>query len=143
MFVSEILKTKGTRVELARPDMPVAEAAKVLTEKRIGALVVCDPRGHVMGILSERDLVRALALLGAAMLEKTVGELMTGTVVSCSPDDNIKQAMELMTVRRFRHLPVMVEGELSGIVSIGDLVKARLDEQALEVNVLRDYARSH
>ena len=143
MYVSEVLKRKGSRVEKARPDMPVGDAIQALRSKGIGALVVCDLKAKVIGILSERDIVLALAEYGAAALTMPVRELMTEAVVSCSPEDDIKHAMELMTVRRFRHLPVMVEGDLVGIVSIGDGVKARLDEQALEVNVLRDYARSH
>ncbi|MDJ0893725.1 MAG: CBS domain-containing protein [Alphaproteobacteria bacterium] len=143
MHVSAILKNKGSRVETARPEMTAGELTKKLTEKGIGALVVCDPRGHVMGIISERDVIHALAEHGAAALTKTVGELMTPDVISCSPDDDLKHVMEVMTMRRFRHLPVMNEGELKGIVSIGDVVKHRLDEQELEVNVLRDYVRSY
>ncbi len=143
MHVSSILKTKGNRVETTRPETTVADIVGVLTEKGIGALVVCDPKGKTMGIISERDLVHAMAEHGAAVLSKTVGELMTPDVVSCSPEDDLKHVMEMMTVRRFRHMPVMVEGELKGLVSIGDVVKYRLEEQELEVNVLKDYVRSY
>jgi len=143
MHVSSILKTKGNRVETTRPEMTVADIVNTLTEKRIGALVVCDPKGKTMGIISERDLVHAMAEHGAAVLSKTVGELMTPDVVSCSPEDDLKHVMEMMTVRRFRHMPVMVDGELKGLVSIGDVVKYRLEEQELEVNVLKDYVRSY
>ncbi len=143
MHVSSILKTKGNRVETTRPEMTVADIVNTLTEKSIGALVVCDPKGKTMGIISERDLVHAMAEHGAAVLSKTVGELMTPDVVSCSPEDDLKHVMEMMTVRRFRHMPVMVDGELKGLVSIGDVVKYRLEEQELEVNVLKDYVRSY
>lgn len=143
MHVSSILKTKGNRVETTRPETTVADIVKTLTEKSIGALVVCDPKGKTMGIISERDLVHAMAEHGAAVLSKTVGELMTPDVVSCSPEDDLKHVMEMMTVRRFRHMPVMVDGELKGLVSIGDVVKYRLEEQELEVNVLKDYVRSY
>jgi len=143
MHVSSILKTKGNRVETTRPETTVADIVNTLTEKSIGALVVCDPKGKTMGIISERDLVHAMAEHGAAVLSKTVGELMTPDVVSCSPEDDLKHVMEMMTVRRFRHMPVMVDGELKGLVSIGDVVKYRLEEQELEVNVLKDYVRSY
>ena len=89
------------------------------------------------------NVVHAMAEHGAAVLSKTVGELMTPNVVSCSPEDDLKHVMEVMTVRRFRHMPVTNDGELKGIVSIGDVVKYRLEEQELEVNVLKDYVRSY
>ena len=142
MSVAEILKGKGTRVETTRPEMTVAEAARLLTAKHIGALVVCDIKGKVIGIVSERDIVASIARQGPTALELRVGELMAGTVVSCAPEDEVKHVMAVMTNRRVRHLPVMVGGELRGIVSIGDVVKHRLDQTELEVSVLRDYARS-
>ncbi len=143
MSVSEILKGKGTRVETTHPDITVAEAARLLTEKRIGALPVCDFKGKVIGILSERDIVRGIAKHGPEALELPVNELMTGRVISCAPEDDVRHVMALMTNWRIRHLPVMVGDELRGMLSIGDVVKHRLDETQLELNVLRDYARSH
>lgn len=143
MQVAAILKTKGNRVDKARPEMTASEAAKTLAQKGIGALVVCDPGGKIMGIVSERDIVRSLAAEGASSLDMPIGEIMTSDVVSCSPDDDLKHVMEVMTMRRFRHLPVMNDGGLKGIISIGDVVKYRLEEQEHEVNVLKDYVRSY
>ncbi len=143
MYVSEVLRGKGGWVERIRPESTVAEAARLITEHRIGAVVVVDVRDRVIGILSERDIVRGAAAEGAAALDLPISDLMSSNVVSCSPDDDVKNVMQVMTLRRIRHLPVMEGDALTGIVSIGDLVKARLDEQAIEVGVLRDYARSH
>ncbi len=143
MNVSEVLRGKGGWVERIRPESTVAEAARLITDHRIGAVVVVDVKDKVIGILSERDIVRGAAAEGAAALDLSVSDLMSSNVVSCSPDDDVKSVMQVMTLRRIRHLPVMEGDALTGIVSIGDLVKARLDEQAIEVGVLRDYARSH
>lgn len=143
MNVTEILKGKGTRVETTHAEVTVAEAARVLTDKHIGALLVCDLRGKVIGILSERDIVRGIAGHGPTALDLTVGEVMTERVISCAPEDDVRHVMAVMTNWRTRHLPVMAGKELRGILSIGDVVKNRLDETQLELNVLRDYARSH
>jgi len=141
MTVAAILKGKGTRVETTHAGMTVAEAARRLTDKRIGALPVCNLRGKVIGILSERDIVEGIAGHGPAALDLTVGDLMTERVISCAPEDDVRHVMAVMTNWRVRHLPVMVDDELTGILSIGDVLKHRLDETQLELNVLRDYAR--
>ena len=139
--VAEVLNRKGHTVAATLPSELVAAAARTLTEKRIGALVVRDRRGKLVGILSERDIVRAVALRGADALELTVEELMTKEVKTCRPADTVKDLMQMMTLRRHRHVPVCDDaGELVGVMSIGDAVKARLDEQAHEVAVLKDLA---
>jgi Predicted signal-transduction protein containing cAMP-binding and CBS domains len=139
--VAEVLNRKGHTVASILPSETVETAARTLTEKRIGALVVRDRRGKLIGILSERDIVRAVALHGADALEHRVEELMTKEVKTCRPADTVKDLMQMMTLRRHRHVPVCDDaGELVGVMSIGDAVKARLDEQAHEVAVLKDLA---
>ncbi|WP_431857687.1 CBS domain-containing protein [Azospirillum sp.] len=137
--IADVLGTKGHTIVSILPNDTVADAARILTEKRIGALVVRDRRGKLVGILSERDIVRAIADHGDEALEDRVEDLMTKEVRTCTPTDSIKDLMQMMTLRRHRHVPVCNEvGDLVGIVSIGDVVKARLNEQAHEVAVLRD-----
>jgi CBS domain-containing protein len=139
MKVETILAAKGERVETIRPDRDIKLAAARLRDARIGALVVSTDGSEVKGIISERDIVRGIADRGAAALELTVRNLMTPTVITCTPEDSITHLMKLMTSRRIRHLPVIsAEGELCGIVSIGDVVKNRLEELELEATVLRD-----
>ncbi len=139
--VAEVLNRKGHTVASILPSETVETAARSLTEKRIGALVVRDRRGKLIGILSERDIVRAVALHGADALERRVEDLMTKAVKTCRPVDTVKDLMQMMTLRRHRHVPVCDDaGELVGVMSIGDAVKARLDEQAHEVAVLKDLA---
>ncbi|MBP2292141.1 CBS domain-containing protein [Azospirillum rugosum] len=139
--VAEVLNRKGHTVAATLPSESVATAARLLTEKRIGALVVRDRRGKLVGILSERDIVRAVATQGADALELTVEDLMTKEVKTCRPADTVKDLMQMMTLRRHRHVPVCDDaGDLVGVMSIGDAVKARLDEQAHEVAVLKDLA---
>ena len=143
MSVSAILESKGSKVTTINPEATVAEAARLMTERDIGALVVCDKWGKVIGIISERDVARGAAREGGHVLDKPVSAVMVGSVLSCKPEDDVKHVMSIMTLRKVRHLPVMVGDELRGMVSIGDLVKNRLDEIEVEVGVLRDYARSH
>ncbi len=139
--VAEVLKRKGHTVASILPSETIRTAARALTERRIGALVVCDRRGRLAGILSERDIVRAVAMNGADALDFPVEDLMTRQVKTCRPEDTIKDLMRMMTLRRHRHVPVCNEaGDLAGVISIGDAVKARLDEQAHEVAVLKDLA---
>lgn len=139
--VAEVLNRKGHTVAATLPSETVATAARLLTEKRIGSLVVRDRRGKLVGILSERDIVRAVATQGAEALDQRVEELMTKEVKTCRPTDTIKDLMQMMTLRRHRHVPVCDDaGDLVGVISIGDAVKARLDEQAHEVAVLKDLA---
>jgi CBS domain-containing protein len=138
MNVDGILRAKGTTVVTIRPDEPVANLVRGLRDARIGAMVVSDDGRSVMGIVSERDVVRALADRGPGIVDRPVSELMTRNVVTCSPGDSVKQLMSEMTRRRIRHLPVVENGVLTGIVSIGDVVKNRLEEMETETNVLRE-----
>jgi len=139
MYVDTILKKKGDTVVTVEPDCVVSKAAQILHENRIGAALVRDAAGTIVGILSERDIVRGVALKQADCLKMTVGDLMTHPVISCAPTDSIDQIMELMTERRIRHLPVMDRGELLGIISIGDVVKQRIAEIEHESEALKQY----
>ena len=139
MLIAQILAGKGSEMISTRPDATIASVARLLKQKRIGALVVTDADGGLCGIISERDLARGLADHGAGLLEMTVAELMTAKVVTCSPDDGLASLMQTMTERRFRHLPVVKDGELIGIISIGDVVKYRLQELEAETHMLQDY----
>lgn len=138
MLVSDILKTKGSDVVAVPPTMAVSDAAKLLAEKRIGSVLVLD-KEKVAGILSERDIVRTLAAEGASCLDGPVSRLMTAKVVTCRPDQSISDVMELMTTGRFRHVPVVEDGHLAGMISIGDVVKWRLEEAQEEVRQLAAY----
>jgi CBS domain-containing protein len=138
MTVRAILDLKGRDVVIIAPEKTLADAALLLSENRIGALVVVVGE-RVSGILSERDIVRAVASDGAAALANKVSDKMTGTVVTCGPQDTMAAVMNRMTAGRFRHLPVVDNGRLSGIVSIGDVVKFRLAEIERESSMLRDY----
>ncbi len=143
MLVSKILQIKGKNVVTTTPEKTLQALVPVFKSKRLGAIVVTDRKGKVVGMLSERDVVLALANHGESALTMNVAELMARPVTTCGPDDDIKNVMAIMTHRRARHLPVVEHGRLSGIVSIGDVVKYHLAETELEVNVLRDYARVH
>jgi CBS domain-containing protein len=143
MFISDVLRTKGHQVIRIHPTESVATAVHKLSEHRIGALVVEDKWMKPVGIFSERDFINATAQDGAAVLGYEVRQLMTSPVMSCRSSDRVDAALAAMTLARFRHLPVIDNGELKGIVSIGDLVKHRLDEKELEANVLLDISRMH
>jgi CBS domain-containing protein len=137
MKIAEVLASKGHTVATVHPQISVDTAARLLRSRRIGALVVSG-HGHALdGILSERDIVYALAV-DRSVLDREVGEVMTTRVVTARPEDSVAEAMAMMTRERCRHLPVLRDGQLEGIVSIGDLVKARLQELELETRVLRD-----
>lgn len=138
MNVDGILRAKGAAVVTIRPDATVDTLVHRLRDERIGAIVVSEDGRAVLGIISERDVVRGLAERGSRILEMPVAELMTRQVVSCTPRDTVKQVMSEMTRRRIRHLPVLADGVLCGIVSIGDVVKNRLEEMETETNVLRE-----
>jgi CBS domain-containing protein len=143
MHVAEILKAKGNKVVTIRPDLSIEHLAQRLKLEGIGAAIVSQDGASIDGIISERDIVRALAEYGAAGLtDKTAADLMTKAVVTCAPEDTISHVSKVMTKRRIRHLPVVEHQNLIGIVSIGDVVHYRLDELELETNVLRDYAVS-
>ena len=139
MFVSDILAQKGGLVFSVTPDTTAAEVAKQLSVKRIGSVLVLNDQSTVVGIVSERDLVRALATHGAKAMELEIRQIMTREVVSCHPDDSIDEVMQTMTSGRFRHIPVVHHGELLGLVSIGDVVKARLEETEHETEALKAY----
>jgi CBS domain-containing protein len=138
MFVSDILSRKGGLVHTVTTATSVAQISQQLSVRRIGAVLVLDDE-QVVGIVSERDLVKALASHGAAAMELEARNVMTRDVVTCDPDDSIDTIMELMTRGRFRHLPVIRRGELLGLVSIGDVVKARIEEATHETEALRAY----
>jgi CBS domain-containing protein len=142
MNVEQILRNKGSWVATIRPDASVKDAVEQLERERIGALVVTWDGDQVDGVLSERDIVAALATDGAATLDRCVSTIMTRSVVTCDPGDTVGELMAEMTNRRIRHFPVVTNGRLAGIVSIGDLVKARLDEVETEANSLRTFITS-
>ena len=139
MSIAAILSTKGTDVIRVLPDTPITAVVQLLGERRIGAVLVMDEPGRVLGILSERDVIRALAREGTAALDRPTSDLMTQALWTISRDGTTAEAMRIMTDHRVRHLPVIEDGELVGLVSIGDIVKARLDQQATEVESLRAY----
>jgi CBS domain-containing protein len=139
MYVETILRKKGDTVIAVEPQCLVSSAAQILHDNRIGAAVVRNKAGKVVGIFSERDIVRGVARQGDACLTMRVEELMTSPIVTCAPTDSIDHIMELMTERRVRHLPVMEAGRLVGIVSIGDVVKQRISEIENESQALRQY----
>jgi CBS domain-containing protein len=139
MNVETILRNKGNSVATIRPDATVAEAVDILNRERIGALVVSEDGHGVDGILSERDIVIALAEHVEDLLTRPVGEIMSRTVITCDPGDTVGALMAEMTNRRIRHFPVVTEGRLCGIVSIGDLVKNRLDEVEFEASSMRSF----
>jgi CBS domain-containing protein len=142
MNVETILRNKGNWIATIRPDATIADAVSMLHRERIGAIVVSEDGNSVDGILSERDIVIALAEQAADLLSRTVGEIMTRNVVTCEPGDTVGELMAEMTNRRVRHLPVVADGRLCGIVSIGDLVKNRLDEVEFEAQSLRSFIAS-
>ena len=142
MLVKEILSTKGADVITIDPTAKVADAAKVLAERRIGSLVVTGPEQRVIGIVSERDVVHVLASRGAAALDLPLTDIMTRKVATCTSSDTIVSIMEQMTAGKFRHVPVVEQGRLTGIISIGDVVKYRLEELESEQNALRDYIQT-
>ena len=138
MSVSDILKEKGSDVLTIAGDATVADAVARLRDAEVGAVVVSSDGEAVDGILSERDVVEGLAEHGAEILDRKVEDVMTSRVATCSPEDGVEKVMLEMTQLRARHFPVVEERRLVGIVSIGDVVKNRLDEVQLEKNVLRD-----
>ncbi|MFY7761577.1 CBS domain-containing protein [Aquidulcibacter sp.] len=139
MTIAHILKRKGTTIMGVSPDHSLQEAAAILTDKRVGALVVLDSDGHLEGILSERDIVRLCARSGAAAMTAKVADAMTKDVLTAAPKDKVDSALARMTDRRIRHLPVLDGQNLVGVVSIGDLVKAKIDEALQEADAMRAY----
>ena len=139
MQVRQILERKGQEVITTSPETTLEEAARMLKDHRIGALVVTDEGGGVLGIVSERDIGNALAEHGAVCGKRPVSEIMTVDLAVCSPDDTTDTLMEVMTHQRVRHLPVIEDGRLAGIVSIGDVVKSRMEEIAFEAEQMKMY----
>lgn len=139
MNVAAILALKGRDVATITGEVAVSEAVERLAAKRIGALLVVDQDGRVIGILSERDIVRSIGLKGHEILDDSVSSLMTREVIACSEGDSINDVMTRMTVGRFRHLPVIEDDNLVGIISIGDVVKARIEEVEREAEDMRAY----
>ncbi len=139
MNVVTILKQKGRAVTTAGPNTTLLEVANKLAAKRIGAIVVVGAGGEVVGIVSERDIIRSLGTQGADCLTLPVAETMTKQVVTCQETDTLDELMAMMTARRFRHLPVVTDGALVGIVSIGDVVKHHVAEVEMEATAMRDY----
>jgi CBS domain-containing protein len=139
MTVKAILGSKGNNVVTIEPTATLAAAVKILADRRIGALVIFGADRRVVGIVSERDIVRALAERGERALDESVGQVMTRKVVTCTSTETIAAIMERMTAGKFRHVPVVEDDQLVGIVSIGDVVKYRLHEIEHESAALRDY----
>lgn len=139
MTVESILKEKGTKVATVRPHETIGTLVAKLKLENIGAVVVSEDGKRVDGIISERDVVRGLAAHGGELLAMTIDKLMIRDVLTCAPGDMVKDVMQTMTTRRVRHLPVVKDGHMVGLVSIGDVVKNRLEDVEMEARVLRDY----
>jgi CBS domain-containing protein len=139
MNVAAILRQKGRAVTTAPPSVTLLEVARRLAHKRIGAIVVIDAQGELVGIISERDIVRALSESGPDCLTQPISESMTREVVTCQETDTLDELMAMMTARRFRHLPVVTDGGLAGIISIGDVVKHHVAEIEMEATAMREY----
>jgi len=142
MTVKAILSRKGGDVVTADPNATLGEAVRILSARRIGAVVVTGADRRIVGILSERDVVRVLGEHGASALDSPISEVMTRKVTTCGMGDTVAELMERMTEGKFRHVPVVEDGRLSGIVSIGDVVKWRVHEIEDESDALRDYIRT-
>lgn len=142
MRVSQVLKKKGGNLITAQPEEPIWGVLRRYRTNQIGVLVVVDDHGELCGLLGERDLLNGLINHGRKLLDEPVSEVMTTDVPTCGPDDAIELLEGVMTTKRTRHVPVVENGRVTGIISIGDVVKARLDDEALENKVLRDIARS-
>jgi CBS domain-containing protein len=141
MTVRSILDSKGHQIQSVEPSVKLSDAIKLLSERKIGALLVMS-QGRIEGILSERDIVRVLGDRGASVLEEPVSAAMTRKVVTCRQSDTVSGLMEMMTLGKFRHLPVVEDGKVVGLISIGDVVKRRVQEYELEQEALRDYIKT-
>lgn len=142
MLISEILHKKSRSVFTMSPNDSVEDAIGMFKEKKIGAITICNMRGALVGILTERDVLHSQAEIGAETFKLKIEEIMS-LVHICKPDDNVKSVLRQMTFNYVRHVPAVVDGKLIGMISIGDIVKNQLDEAQLEINTLRDFVRSH
>ncbi len=142
MKIAQLIRGKSHEIVRIKSDQNIADAAIALTENKIGALLVEDQNGEIVGLLSERDIVGGMGPHGADLHDVPVSELMTVNLIHCSPQDSVNQAMAMMTDRRIRHLPVFDGDELVGFISIGDLVKCRIMEVQSEAEALRQYIAS-
>jgi len=142
MIIADLLRDKSHDAIKIKANDNIAEAATKLTENKIGALLVQDDSGKIVGILSERDIVGGMGPHGADLHDVPVSELMTADLIKCAPGDTVLKAMAMMTDRRFRHLPVFDGDELLGVISLGDLVKSRISEVQAESDALRQYISS-
>lgn len=142
MSVAHILKQKGNAVFTVSPSDSVQSIVDSLAQHRIGAVIVSDGKGGIAGIVSERDVVRAMAGKGAAVMSKTAADIMTAKVRTCGPNDSEADLMSLMTEHRIRHLPVVINGKLAGMISIGDVVKHRMEMMEREAEELKTYIAS-
>ena len=145
MLVQQILKSKGGDGQIisVKPGDDVAAAAELLSSHRIGTVVVSEDGQSLNGILSERDIVREIGRRGSECLQESVSALMTSEIVTCQPSDTADAILEMMTKGRFRHVPVMQDGKMIGLISIGDVVKARLSELSMEKDALQDMIMGH
>ena len=139
MNLEQILKTKGNEVTTIASDVTLREAAKLLDDRKIGSVVATDSSKQIIGVLSERDIARQFARHGAGALQMTVADAMTRDVITVEPRETIDEGLARMTDRRIRHLPVCVDGELVGLVSIGDLVKWKIRETEAEAEAMKNY----
>lgn len=139
MNIAQILKAKGRAVATARPDATLLEIVNKLAQKKIGAIVIVGDNGEVAGIISERDVIRRLGERGEHALVEPVSQVMTSSVICCQETSTLDEMMEVMTQGRFRHVPVIEDGALVGIVSIGDIVKHHIAEVEMEVTAMRGY----
>ncbi|MEA2984394.1 MAG: hypothetical protein QOD94_648 [Alphaproteobacteria bacterium] len=142
MIVKSIIETKGGDVVTLEPSVSLDAAAKLLAERRIGAVVVLGADDRLVGILSERDIVRAISERGGAAMQEPVSQVMTRKVVTCTLDETLHSIMERMTAGKFRHVPVIEQGRLAGIISIGDVVKHRIVEMEQESDALKSYIQT-
>ena len=143
MFVSDVLELKGTEVISTGPKNSVIDTTRMLKGRGIGALVVLDASGHLTGIISERDIVHAIAMHGERAINMTIDKLMVDDVVTCKHNDTINEALKVMVDNAFRHLPVVEDGELKGFISISDVVKLRLKELERQIGESKLYMPGH
>jgi CBS domain-containing protein len=142
MKVSDILAAKGRDVVVIEPTANLQTAAKLMASRKIGAIVILGAGRRIAGILSERDIVRAVSKSGASALDLPVGQAMTRDVLTCAEDDTCAEIMERMTMGKFRHLPVVRDSAMVGLISIGDVVKQRVEEIERESEAMRDYIQT-